>query len=307
VKDENEIFISWSLPLSKEIALALKDWLEVVFTECRVFMSDADIDTGTVPMERIRRELDRSSRGIIVLTRENQSRPWINFEAGNLFASFETERSRVIPLLVDFDSPSDLPGPLGQLLQASLLSEVGMEEIARSLCHAFGLDLDLKHRIAERFLPDFWAACERARAQSDAGPAPRRIEDKVDEMLELVRFMTAEKTDYPRSEKLAAATEDLEYLERARREPDFSFVISAARSVSENSRVLFDGERWLVYLPERTSEEQKTELREQVLRVTDARLGIVEANLQRLEKLADTYSLLDSGGSSIDFPPKEDS
>jgi hypothetical protein len=292
-QDENEIFISWSLPLSKAVAIELKAWLEVVFTECRVFMSDVDIDTGTVPMERIRRELDSSSRGIIVLTRENQSRPWINFEAGNLFANFQADRSRVIPLLVDFESPSDLPGPLGQLLQASMLTEDGVIEMTRSLCNAFDLDFDPKRKIAEKFWPDLEDACARARAaEATLSEGSRQLDDKVDEMLELVRFIATERADFPRSQALTAVNEDLEYLERARREPDFAFVLSAARSVSSVAGVLFDGERWLVYVPEGTGEEQKAELREKVSSRIDGRLGLVEASQQRLERLMGASALI---------------
>ena len=185
MNDSRKIFISWSLGRSRAVATILKDYLGLVFTECDVFMSEQDIDSGTIPMERIRSELDSSSCGIIVVTPENQARPWLHFEAGNLFSRFDQSTNRVVPLLVDFQSPSDLEGPLSQL-QATILEKDGLARIVDSISRAFSFDLRQKARLAEtlwgEFGPQFLAPSE------SSAPAPKRsMDDKVDEILALIR------------------------------------------------------------------------------------------------------------------------
>jgi TIR domain len=185
VNESRKIFVSWSLGRSRAVAVILKEYLGLVFTECEVFMSEQDIDSGTIPMERIRSELDSSSCGIIVVTPENQSRPWLHFEAGNLFSRFDQSTNRVVPLLVDFQSPTDLEGPLSQL-QANILDKDGLARIVESLSRAFSFDSRLKARLADTLWGEFGPRLLKPSASSP--PAPKRsTDDKVDEILALIR------------------------------------------------------------------------------------------------------------------------
>ncbi len=187
------LFISWSLDLSRAVAGALKEWLSIVFTEVDVFMSEEDIEVGTVPMDRIRNELDASSCGIIVLTHANQHRPWVNFEAGNLFRNFDAKSNRLI-LLVDFQARADIEGPLARFMQAALLNEHDAMEMVKSLCHAFDLESSRKLSIAQRFWVDFSDAVELAKAGSHSPTKERTAEEKIDEMLEIVRSLGSGQT-----------------------------------------------------------------------------------------------------------------
>ena len=76
------VFISWSGELSKVVGAEVRDWLPLVLQGLDVFMSDVNIDSGTRWFESIGTNLKDSEFGIIVVTRENQVRPWLLFEAG---------------------------------------------------------------------------------------------------------------------------------------------------------------------------------------------------------------------------------
>ncbi|MDI3211800.1 toll/interleukin-1 receptor domain-containing protein [Arthrobacter sp. AL12] len=105
-----KVFISWSGEKAKDFALELRDWLPFVIHDLAPWVSDADIDSGTMSMQDIHRQLDQTKYGIICTTAENQAKPWINYEAGALWKSINHE-SRVVPLLIDLEM-SDVQSPL---------------------------------------------------------------------------------------------------------------------------------------------------------------------------------------------------
>lgn len=106
-----KVFLSWSGPISKHVAGALREWLPNVINEIVPFMSSEDIDKGRRGLEVIARELQETRFGIVIVTAENYERPWINYEAGALSKMIDT--SHVTPLLVGVD-PSEVVGPLAQ-------------------------------------------------------------------------------------------------------------------------------------------------------------------------------------------------
>src|SRR5690242_4912467 len=94
-----KVFVSWSGPLSKGIALELREWLPNVLQGLEVFMSSEDIRSGSRWFEDGGRQLQASDFGVIVTTRANQQAAWLLFEAGAL--SKTLARASVAPLLVD--------------------------------------------------------------------------------------------------------------------------------------------------------------------------------------------------------------
>jgi hypothetical protein len=77
-----KVFISWSGERSKSVARALRDWLKLVIHPVKPWMSEKDIDAGARWPEEPGRELRDTKFAIICLTRDNQTAPWINCEAG---------------------------------------------------------------------------------------------------------------------------------------------------------------------------------------------------------------------------------
>lgn len=106
-----KVFISWSGDTGKAFAKVLHGWLPSVLQAVKPFFSPDDIAKGARWSSEVGGELEASHVGIVVVTQESLSAPWIMFEAGALSKS--VGRSRVVPLLVDLE-PGDIRGPLMQ-------------------------------------------------------------------------------------------------------------------------------------------------------------------------------------------------
>jgi hypothetical protein len=76
--------------------------------------------------------LEGAELGILCLTKENLSSPWILFEAGALSKSMS--EGRVVPLLVDLQ-PTDLDGPLSQF-QAITATKEGIRRLLKVIAEA---------------------------------------------------------------------------------------------------------------------------------------------------------------------------
>src|SRR4051794_15271507 len=118
-----EVFISWSGEKAKAVALLLRSWLPDVIQalDDLLWVSDADIESGANWSAAIGARLTTSTYGIICVTRENQGRPWLNFEAG----AISKLAGNAVPVLVDFEDRSDLTGPMTQL-QARTMTKAEM-------------------------------------------------------------------------------------------------------------------------------------------------------------------------------------
>jgi hypothetical protein len=186
---EYKIFISWSGEPSRVIANFLKQWLEEVVDNLRVWVSDTDIAAGTRSMQEIEASLIESRMGIIITTRSNMGKGWINFEAGALSKVVGPTSGRVVPLLVDFEAMTDLVGPLS-LFQALMLTKSDMAKLLRTVYEVIGSEDKSASKI-ERYWGDIeaeipsWRAATQA--TSEAPDRPRRTEDVITEILGIVR------------------------------------------------------------------------------------------------------------------------
>lgn len=103
-----KVFISWSGEFSKKIALQVKDWIEQCIQSVEAFVSNEDIEKGENWTARLSNELTNTNYGIVCLTSDNISAPWIHFEAGALSKMVD---SRVSTLAVDIQY-AEIKGPL---------------------------------------------------------------------------------------------------------------------------------------------------------------------------------------------------
>ena len=124
-----KVLLSWSGTRSQAVANALREWLPLLFQTIEPWMSSTSIPTGSRWGHELAGQLESTDCGILCLTPENMTAPWILFEAGALSKS--TKSGCVIPYLFDL-SPNDLPGPLGQF-QAVTADADGTKELARTL------------------------------------------------------------------------------------------------------------------------------------------------------------------------------
>lgn len=102
-----QVFISWSGDISRQIAEALREWLPDVFQDVRTWMS-TEIRAGAQWRSVLHNKLLTSKVGVLCLTRENFTAPWLLFEAGALAAT----QGEVIPYLFRLKPEDILQSPL---------------------------------------------------------------------------------------------------------------------------------------------------------------------------------------------------
>lgn len=152
-----KIFISWSGALSESVALVLRVWLRNVIQVIDPYVSSEDIEKGSRWFSDIDNKLDNSDFGIICLTRDNLTRPWILFEAGAI--SRNIDRARVTPLLIDL-TPADLNGPLAEF-QATTLKEADMLRLVQDIGNHLN-DPHYDSGLIERSFRKWWPDLEKA-------------------------------------------------------------------------------------------------------------------------------------------------
>ncbi len=124
-----KLFISWSGERSQALGQGLHDWIPLVLHNVVPWLSEADIEAGERWAEAIAKELEASNFGVICITKENVSSPWVLFESGALAKSLQG--NKVIPLLLDLEV-RDITGPLAQF-QAKKADKAGVSEIIQSI------------------------------------------------------------------------------------------------------------------------------------------------------------------------------
>ncbi len=75
------IFMSWSGNRSRDVANLLGSWIQCVLQAATPWMSDKDIDRGSLWFSEISDQLKDTKVGIICLTKENmalQKNMWVN-------------------------------------------------------------------------------------------------------------------------------------------------------------------------------------------------------------------------------------
>lgn len=196
-----KVFISWSGEQTKDLAHALKEFLDTVFAgHVHTFMSDADVAPGDRFLAAINSNLDLSDLGLLLVTRTNQSAPWLLFEAGALAG--KSEKGSVIPILVDLERV-DLRAPLSQFQNVIGASSADFEKLwARIHADSGGA---LSQRALGILLKEAWPALREAVAAAAAAARPegtprasRSTEDMLGEILLAVNALVRrEHSDSP--------------------------------------------------------------------------------------------------------------
>ncbi len=124
-----QVFISWSGSRSKTLAIHLHEWIKAAVQRAEPWMSERDIEPGQRWNAKISSQLKDTDFGIICLTPENITAPWLLFEAGALAKALDT--ARVIPLLFGLRK-ADLTFPLAQF-QSVEADREGFFALARAM------------------------------------------------------------------------------------------------------------------------------------------------------------------------------
>lgn len=149
-----KVFVSWSGELSCQIAEVLKKWIPCIIQSVEVFFSPEDIEKGDNWDKTISNELSQCNYGIICLTSDNTTAPWINFEAGAIAKSLD---SRITALMVNI-KPSDIKGPLSRY-QATRFEKNDFFQLISAINKA--LETPLEHNILQNTFNTMWSALEQ--------------------------------------------------------------------------------------------------------------------------------------------------
>ena len=130
------MFISWSGETSHKVAVILYEWLfKMKIPALELYISD-EIDKGALWFAELVSELKSADCGILCLTKENVSAPWLLFEAGALLTA--KERSFVSPFLFRV-ARSEIVGPLAQFQHTECTRE-DIKSLIRRLNKSCGED-----------------------------------------------------------------------------------------------------------------------------------------------------------------------
>lgn len=120
------VFVSYSGPLSRSVAFAVRRLLESTLS-IDVFVAEVSVDAGERWLTTIQQGLKDAQVAVLCMTRENVYRPWVYFEAGGAALI----GAQVVPLLVGVDS-SELPSPLS-LYQTCAATRDGLWQVVEQI------------------------------------------------------------------------------------------------------------------------------------------------------------------------------
>lgn len=198
-----KIFISWSGPKSLEIAKILREWIPNVIQVIEPYVSSEDIFKGERWSKDVSTELEAADFGIICVTRDNVSAPWIQFEAGALSKSIEN--ARVCPFLFDVKI-SEISDPFKQF-QATTFKKEDIKKLMLSInqtCPTGSLDPNRLDLVFETWWPSLENKLVGVREafSSLEEPAPTiddvKLSNILEEILELSRQQQLILTDKQR-------------------------------------------------------------------------------------------------------------
>lgn len=150
------VFLSWSGEKSKDCALALRQWLPMLFPTVAPWMSEEDIRKGKPWTEELKQALSQARFGIICVNPSNIGGQWLLYEAGAL--AYAMDDAYVATFLVAL-SPRELAeGPLS-IFQHTVFKKDDVRRLARTVNSAFGSEGYGDHELQERY-EEIWPALE---------------------------------------------------------------------------------------------------------------------------------------------------
>ncbi len=156
-----KVFVSWSQDRGRLLAEALWSWLPLVIQRIEPFVSSEDIVPGTRWNTELAQQLEKTSFGIICVTRETVRSPWLLFEAGALAKTIAS--TFVCPVLLDI-GVRQLGQPLDQF-DAVQGDKEGIRKLVKSINRAFPSDQalgdDHLRLTFEKFWPDLDARLQQ--------------------------------------------------------------------------------------------------------------------------------------------------
>lgn len=190
-----KVFISWSGERSKKVADLLSSWLKCVLQASKPWIS-SDMDRGVVWFNTINEALADTCTGIVCLTAENLSSPWILFETGSL--SHGLTDKRVCTFLIDI-KPADVEPPLSQFnhTEPNKTSILSLVKTINSRLGDKQLDAETLDTVFNTYYPQFEkqfndiiSKTETSKGSTNKSVAIRSEQDMLEEVLITVRNLS---------------------------------------------------------------------------------------------------------------------
>lgn len=183
-----KVFFSWSGQKSHKVAHTFAEWLPCVVQAVAPWISSKDIDRGAIWFSEILEQLQGTNFGVVLVTKENQDKPWLMFETGALSKGLRD--SRICTVLVDLHVRDiDSGSPLHQLNHTSLEKE-GVLSLLKTINKGLESGQLPEHRLEQTFSA-MWPTLEASITEIlSSGPAPsvphRTDKDVLNDILDNV-------------------------------------------------------------------------------------------------------------------------
>jgi hypothetical protein len=181
-----KIFISWSGPREQAVAEALQAAIpDLCVADVDIFVSSSSITKGANGLAVIEAKLDDSAYGIVLVSRENQTAPWLNYEGGWLASTLDRP---VATICLDL-RPGEVTSPLAPRQATQFDDEKDMATLLRQVVDA--ANPSMNDRVFQTLLAQAWPGIRDSwvpATEQAAGEAPARDDNEMlAELVERVR------------------------------------------------------------------------------------------------------------------------
>jgi len=188
--EKMKIFVSWSGSRSAAVAQLLHEYLPMINNAFDPWLSSVDIDKGSRSASEIAQALVAAKAGIICLTPNNLTAPWILFEAGGIAKT--VDKPLACTLLVGLE-PSDVSKPLGEF-QHTRLQEKDLLHLVKVLNRAAGDSARQDTEIEKAFKLCWPELRERLKNLPEDGSSERPQRSQTDMFAEILDTMRSNRS-----------------------------------------------------------------------------------------------------------------
>ena len=183
-----KVFLSWSGDKSQRVAQEFSSWAPLVLQAVKPWISSRDIDRGSIWFTEITEQLKDTNFGVLFVTRENQAKPWLLFEAGALSKGLAD--NRVCTVLVDLAVSEIEAGSPFQQLNHTKIDRDGTLRLIKTMNKKLASN-DVQENMLEKTFDALWPSFEEKVEEALRLAPPHAAEDRkekdiLNDILEIV-------------------------------------------------------------------------------------------------------------------------
>lgn len=205
----HNVFLSWSGERSLYVAQFFHGWLQKVLQRAKPWLSDRDIEKGTVGVDEIKKALAGMKVGIFFLSPENRESVWMSYEAGSL-ANEVDDKSRICTYFLGGLQIPHVKGPLG-IFQRTKPEKEDTLKLVRTINKAIEEEIVSDahlDEIFEKWWPDLEAHLQQM-PNAEETPKLPSTDQMLSELLELSRAAANSRKQAEWLDQMAADFKDV--------------------------------------------------------------------------------------------------